>query len=96
MSLFDVIRYPISYPPTKEELDALPTELYLHWIKNSDWSQFIEPDTWEEDQSSMYATSHVSNWYKSNISDSKVFKESDRLDLLRLRSIIEHWDKDIE
>ncbi len=32
MSLFDVIRYPISNKPTKDELAALPGDLYGKWI----------------------------------------------------------------
>ena len=31
MSLFDVIKYPISYPPTVEELNALPETIYNKW-----------------------------------------------------------------
>ncbi len=31
MSLFDVIRYPISTPPTLEELHQLPNDLYKDW-----------------------------------------------------------------
>jgi len=31
MSLFDVIKYPISHPPTVEELSALPEDLYIKW-----------------------------------------------------------------
>jgi hypothetical protein len=31
MSIFDVIKYPISEPPTKEELEALPDDLYNYW-----------------------------------------------------------------
>jgi len=31
MSIFDVIRYPISWPPTKDELAAVPAELRRAW-----------------------------------------------------------------
>jgi hypothetical protein len=33
MSLFDVIRYPISDPPTPEEIEALPQDLYNTWLE---------------------------------------------------------------
>jgi hypothetical protein len=33
MSIFDVIRYPISWPPTIEELESIPTPLYDAWYK---------------------------------------------------------------
>ncbi len=33
MSLFDVIKYPISDKPTEAELKALPKEIYLEWCK---------------------------------------------------------------
>ena len=32
MSLFDVIRYPISTPPSREELNALPRDLLAQWM----------------------------------------------------------------
>lgn len=32
MSLFDVLRYPISDHPTVEELEALPNKIYKKWI----------------------------------------------------------------
>lgn len=33
MSLFDSIKYPISCPPTEEELSAIPEELYRKWLQ---------------------------------------------------------------
>ncbi len=35
MSLFDVIKYPISYPPTKDQLEALPPKLFTQWMIDS-------------------------------------------------------------
>jgi hypothetical protein len=32
MSLLDVIRYPISDPPTLEELEALPKDIQHEWL----------------------------------------------------------------
>lgn len=31
MTIFDTIKYPISEPPTKAELSALPDNLYAKW-----------------------------------------------------------------
>ncbi len=33
MTLFDSIRYPIGSPPTGEQFDAVPVELYNRWIR---------------------------------------------------------------
>jgi len=40
MSLFDVIKYPISHPPSVEELNALPADVINILRKHfpSDWS----------------------------------------------------------
>ena len=35
MSLFDVLKYPISDPPKLSELAALPTDLFNDWVKES-------------------------------------------------------------
>jgi len=32
MSLFDVIKYPLSIPVTLEELESLPKEVYRKWF----------------------------------------------------------------
>ena len=32
MSLFDVIRYPISHPPTEAEIIAVPDDIFLKWL----------------------------------------------------------------
>jgi hypothetical protein len=32
MNLFDVLKYPISVPPTMEELEALPADLLINWM----------------------------------------------------------------
>lgn len=41
MSLFDVIKYPLSYPaPTKSELEALPTAFFEEYKRKAG---FIQP-----------------------------------------------------
>jgi hypothetical protein len=37
MSIFTVIKYPISDSPTKEEIDALPNELMEEWTHHPDF-----------------------------------------------------------
>lgn len=32
MTVFDVLRWPISVPPTEEELSRLPYELFKEWV----------------------------------------------------------------
>ena len=36
MSLFDVLRYPVSIPPQQGQLEAIPYELYMLWYKSVD------------------------------------------------------------
>ncbi len=38
MSLFDVLRYPISKIPSQDELAALPKSLYDEWKKAVSWA----------------------------------------------------------
>ena len=37
MSIFDVIRYPISNPVKLEELEILPRKLFVTWLDNAGW-----------------------------------------------------------
>ena len=37
MSIFSVLRYPISDPPTGEELAALPPDLFTDWKLQTTW-----------------------------------------------------------
>jgi len=43
MTIFDVIRYPISIPPTEEELEALPRELFNKWTLKVNFSTGADP-----------------------------------------------------
>ena len=44
MSLFDVLRYPISDHPTKEEFEALPKDLFEQWTNAVYWhSDYANP-----------------------------------------------------
>lgn len=82
MSLFDVLRYPISYPPQAEEFAALPESIYNKWIKNSSWSIV---DT--ESSSDMI---WVTQWMKRNL-NSPSYSEEIISDLKILRKIISEW-----
>lgn len=35
MTIFNVIRYPISSPPTLAELEALPLDVYARWVRKT-------------------------------------------------------------
>ena len=37
MSIFDVIKYPVSHPPTLSEIYALPPDIYKKWCKEAGW-----------------------------------------------------------
>jgi len=41
MTIFDTIKYPISIPPTVEELESLPAAVISTWIEKSN---FLEKD----------------------------------------------------
>lgn len=41
MSLFDVIKYPISNPPTKAELETLPYDLLFNWKLQTTWKKLM-------------------------------------------------------
>lgn len=45
MSLFDVIRYPISDCPTEEELTALPVGMLCKWLQMTDWKKISSART---------------------------------------------------
>lgn len=92
MSLFDVIRYPIGYPPTIEQLAALPKELYMKWIKASEWARFTEPNEDGDIEFDSYAIENVAGWYRDYI-HTRHYGEKDELDLKRLHGIIAEWEE---
>jgi len=88
MSLFDVIRYPLSLPPTAEELSALPKELYTQWINNSSWKNI--------DTKSSMDLQWVSSWMCEFITYRNAPYHEDIIirDIHILRDIIKKWDKE--
>ena len=87
MSIFDVIRYPISWPPTMVELKALPPDLYTKWA------------TYFFDRS--YTRSDIVDYYKrvsagmATLSD---VEDPEQLgyafdEILFLRKVIARWEE---
>jgi hypothetical protein len=49
MSLFDVLRYPISNFPTREEIDNLPAAIYNEWYRTLPWElKTVRPENMHE------------------------------------------------
>ena len=85
MSLFDVLRYQISIPPEPGELEALPTELFKHWIDEHtiDWCRVKE--------GTRYSVTYVSDWMR-NAAGLGAGAEV-KADLLQLRKLIKEWEE---
>ena len=45
MSLFSVLRYPISVPPAVAQLEALPHEVYAQWMNEIFGAQYDQQRT---------------------------------------------------
>lgn len=45
MTIFDIIRYPISDPPTTDEFEALPIDLLTKWASTCGWNFKPPPST---------------------------------------------------
>jgi hypothetical protein len=86
MSLFDVLRYPISSPPRAEELKALPLTLFIKWINMSDWRDHYGNDV---------DIPYIAEWYAdhwTSISESMREFQKDMRDIEALRQLIKNWD----
>jgi hypothetical protein len=89
MTIFDTLRYPISELPTKEELAALPVELFSQWVWQSHWSD--EPHRPRE-------IVRISDYYHSHsIDESRPinYKSEDDKDIALLRKLIREYDEPI-
>lgn len=88
MSIFSVLKYPISSPPKAEELAALPRELFIEWIHSSDWKTVKVA---HEDHQ------HIADWYKDHWEWMTVEKPDrytrDIKDLEVLRQMVHDWDE---
>ena len=85
MSLFDVIKYPISEPPTLEELNALPNEIFNQWISLSHWRS---PGKWKD-------ADGISHYYKNFYgSDHDAYPDQEQSrDVKLLRKLIEEYNE---
>ena len=88
MSLFDVIRYPVSMPPGPGELEALPVKLFRCWIDKHTVNWFEYP------VETRYNAYNVGDWMRS------VFRRDDlghndeiKKDIHSLRKLIVDWHK---
>jgi hypothetical protein len=83
MSLFDVIKYPISFPPQRSQLQALPPELYNEWINKSTW-QNVSSESRGDPQ-------WVAEWmiaFLDTPCNKDILHDTDLL-----RKMIKEWDK---
>jgi hypothetical protein len=57
MSVFSILKYHISYPPTADEMERLPADLYDKWLVAVSWKS-------DMDDSSIQATrAFIAAWY---------------------------------
>lgn len=87
MSLFSVLKYPISSPPQAEELQALPRDLFVQWINNSDWRSITGvKDDYE----------HIAGWYEDNWVHMKAYSDkykNDHDDMKSLKQLIRDYEE---
>ena len=38
MSIFDIIKYSVSYPPTHDEMNNLPEDVFKKWKSENGWA----------------------------------------------------------
>lgn len=96
MSLFDVIKYPISIPPTLEELESLPRQLLIDWMKSNGFHFFTanEVDTCAMLEEVAYAPSRAFSYYNNRfLRDS--LPERKLLELKQLRQLIRDYNEPI-
>ncbi len=79
MSLFDVIRYPISDIPTEDQLAALPEDLLDKWL---DHSEFLARDYW--------TFTRIVSFYVVRKDDNKPYKIHP--EIIVLRKMIKEYD----
>lgn len=87
MSLFDVIRYPISLPPTEAEFAALPIAILEQWWPMTEWSEYKAPDR---------TPYHLFDYYSYIYRDSKILDVSSSMaELDLLKTLIKEYDEPI-
>ena len=83
MSLFDVLRYPISNQPTEEEINRLPADLFWAWVAKTEFT--ISDRT---DKSRVY----ISAWYKKW---GETLNQKEIKEISILRKMIKEYDEPI-
>jgi hypothetical protein len=86
MSLFDVIKYPISNPPTLSELAALPRNILASWFKITEWKSIDYDDK---------SISNIFMYYNRDHSRYKDIVKLKTQELQKLRKIIREYDEPI-
>ena len=88
MTIFDSIRYPISLPPTKEQLEALPQDIFEYWIDKhtADWHR--------QGSDIRYSTDLVASWM-NRLHCSTSASDEIKTDTAALRKLILEWDQPI-
>lgn len=84
MSLFDVLRYPISDAPTAEELTALPTKLFRKWRRITEW----------ENRGNYKTPGLIGEWYTSR-DLTLLVHEIERREIKVLREMIKEYDEPV-
>lgn len=82
MSLFDILRYPISDSPTATELSALPTNLFEDWRSNTGWQEHGNYKT----------PVLIGDWYSSRDLTLSFYK-IERLEINLLKEMIKEYDE---
>ena len=77
MTIFNVLKYPISYPPTTEELAALPRPLILAWAETHGFEDCDGDPLW------------ISSWY----SRQKDMSPSPAWEIQDLRNMIKEMEE---
>ena len=85
MTIFDVLRYQISDPPTESQLRALPESVYNKWCRSSSWKGFPRDD--------MTVVAEYYNFFQHHLrdTDSVSYKE----DIILLKALIRDYDEPI-
>lgn len=79
MSLFDVIRYPISDIPTFEQLNALPDDIFNSWAETTDW------------RNTARRRDGMARWYQAW---HNALNNDDKKEINRLRQMIRDYDNE--
>jgi hypothetical protein len=85
MTIFDAIKYPISTPPTEEQLEALPGDLYQKWKEVVGFG-FLHVDA---------GGLYISNFYNNCMTNVSKWRTSEQaiLDLNLLRKMIAEYEE---